>query len=255
MYRIHILRIARSLDQRSYKYYDISADSQQTTKKRRNSRGKKTSDLSPNKPDLPLLIGTSDPHDSSNLQPPTKQKKNPPPMAHNIVIDPFLQSVLQVSTQTRQQCMDLIDFSSANAVSATQQQQDPTENSTIHRDLTKQQRTLYAHLGELRSLNRNAILQVRETKHLTAEARQEIDRLHLHLQNLYYEERHLRGEIAGCESYELVGSFLLSIYLSIYYFFFVFGRGKGAYFPLLPRREMGGHICKIIDPLFMNNFF
>jgi hypothetical protein len=28
--------------------------------------------------------------------------------------------------------------------------------------------------------------------------------LHLQLQNLYYEERHLRGEIAACESYEYV---------------------------------------------------
>ena len=31
---------------------------------------------------------------------------------------------------------------------------------------------------------------------------QEIDALHLQLQNLYYEQRHLRGEIAGCEDYE-----------------------------------------------------
>ena len=130
-------------------------------------------------------------------------------MAHTIVTDPFLQSVLDTSTQTRQQCMDLIDFSSANAVSAsyyynnTAQQQGPSSPAAdLQRDLIKQQRTLYARLGELRSLNRNAILQVRETKQMTAEARQEIDRLHLHLQNLYYEERHLRGEIAACESYE-----------------------------------------------------
>lgn len=146
-------------------------------------------------------------------------------MAHSIVIDPFLQSVLETATRTRQQCMDLIDYASAHAVSVsannvstTLQHQDPTtttttaaatnaddddENmTTTQRDLTKQQRTLYARLGELRSLNRNAILQVRETKQWTSEARQEIDRLHLHLQNLYYEERHLRGEIAGCESYE-----------------------------------------------------
>lgn len=126
-------------------------------------------------------------------------------MAHTIITDPFLQSVLDTSTQTRQQCMDLIDFSSANAVSASHYintKQPPSPD--LHRELTKQQRTLYARLGELRSLNRNAILQVRETKQTTAEARQEIDRLHLHLQNLYYEERHLRGEIAACESYECV---------------------------------------------------
>lgn len=134
-------------------------------------------------------------------------------MAHTIVIDPFLQSVLETSTQTRQQCMDLIDFSSANASSSSNPQNTAaavTDDGTLQRRLTKQQRTLYARLGELRSLNRNAILQVRETKHLTAEARQEIDRLHLHLQNLYYEERHLRGEIAACESYEWVYLFLLN---------------------------------------------
>lgn len=130
--------------------------------------------------------------------------------------------------------MDLIDFSSANAVSVSQftgaaahssqltgtaahPSPPADDSSTTQRDLAKQQRTLYARLGELRNLNRNAILQVRETKQLTAEARQEIDRLHLHLQNLYYEERHLRGEIAACESYELVGS-LSSIFVS-----FLFG--------------------------------
>jgi hypothetical protein len=51
-------------------------------------------------------------------------------------------------------------------------------------------------------LNRKAILGVRSTKQETGEARQEIDALHLQLQNLYYEQRHLRGEIAGCEDYE-----------------------------------------------------
>ena len=149
-------------------------------------------------------------------------------MAHTIINDPFLQSVLKISTQTRQQTMDLIDFTSANAVSATvsphhhhhqnlndnsnnnstsdnpKQQQPPSSPPDHQLELTKQQRMLYAHLGELRSLNRNAILQVRETKQTTAEARQEIDCLHLRLQNLYYEERHLRGEIAACESYEYV---------------------------------------------------
>jgi len=34
--------------------------------------------------------------------------------------------------------------------------------------------------------------------------RQEVDKLHLQLQNLYYEQRHLQGEIAACESYEYV---------------------------------------------------
>ncbi|KUI56522.1 hypothetical protein VP1G_03865 [Cytospora mali] len=37
---------------------------------------------------------------------------------------------------------------------------------------------------------------------ITAEARQEVDVLHLQLQNLYYEQRHLQGEIAACESFD-----------------------------------------------------
>ena len=114
-----------------------------------------------------------------------------------IVTDSYLQSVLASSLHTREQCMNLIDLVKANAVAASQ-----TPSLEVQLDISKQQRLLYSHLGRLRELNRNAILKVRNTKQTTAEARQEIDRLHLQLQNLYYEERHLRGEIAACESYE-----------------------------------------------------
>ena len=95
--------------------------------------------------------------------------------------------------------MKLIDLSEANAIKTLQDI--PLEAQL---ELSKQQKVLYSYLAQLRGLNRNAILKVRNTKQSTAEARQEIDRLHLQLQNLYYEERHLRGEIAGCESYEWV---------------------------------------------------
>ena len=93
--------------------------------------------------------------------------------------------------------MSLIDLLEANAIAASQ-----TPSVEVQLEVSKQQRLLYSYLGQLRELNRNAILKVRNTKQTTAEARQEIDRLHLQLQNLYYEERHLRGEIAACESYE-----------------------------------------------------
>ena len=120
-------------------------------------------------------------------------------MTSTIVTDPFLQKVLETSTQTREQCSQLIDFAEANAVSASH-----TTPPDVQLELSKRQKLLYSYLAQLRGLNRNAILQVRGTKQTTAEARQEIDRLHLQLQNLYYEERHLRGEIAACESYECV---------------------------------------------------
>ncbi|KAL9069079.1 MAG: hypothetical protein Q9161_005726 [Pseudevernia consocians] len=115
----------------------------------------------------------------------------------DIVTDFYLQSVLATSLHTREQCMNLINLVEANAIVASQ-----TPSIGVQLELSKQQRLLYSHLGQLRELNRNAILKVRNTKQTTAEARQEIDRLHLQLQNLYYEERHLRGEIAACDSYD-----------------------------------------------------
>ena len=115
----------------------------------------------------------------------------------DIVTDAYLQSVLATSLHTREQCMYLINLVEANGSTASQ-----TPSIQIQLDVSKQQCLLYSCLGRLRELNRNAILKVRNTKQTTAEARQEIDRLHLQLQNLYYEERHLRGEIAACESYE-----------------------------------------------------
>ena len=93
--------------------------------------------------------------------------------------------------------MNLIDRFEANQIA--QGEEIPIE---AQYELSKQQKILYSHLSQLRGLNRNALIKVRSTKQRTAEARQEIDRLHLQLQNLYYEERHLRGEITACESYE-----------------------------------------------------
>ena len=119
--------------------------------------------------------------------------------AGDIVTDPFLRHVLDTSNRAGEQCLHLLDVAEVNATSASRS---PTSDAQL--ELSKQQKLLYSYLTQLRGLNRNAILEVRNTKQLTAEARQEIDRLHLQLQNLYYEERHLRGEIAACESYECV---------------------------------------------------
>ncbi|MCJ1366491.1 hypothetical protein MMC16_005620 [Acarospora aff. strigata] len=115
----------------------------------------------------------------------------------DIVTDPFLQSVLQTSTLTRQQCMTILDLVEAHPTST-----DALPPHDVLLQLSKQQKILFTYLAQLRGLNRDAILGVRQTKQATAEARHEVDRLHLHLQNLYYEQRHLRGEINACESYE-----------------------------------------------------
>ncbi|KAL8843508.1 MAG: hypothetical protein Q9170_000012 [Blastenia crenularia] len=114
-----------------------------------------------------------------------------------IVQDSFLKSVLTASSEARGKCMDLIDLAERSAIASSQ-----TLPTDIKLDLSQQQRLLNSNLASLRHASRESIFEVRETKQSTSEARQEIDRLHLQLQNLYYEERHLRGEISACESYD-----------------------------------------------------
>jgi THO complex subunit 5 len=114
-----------------------------------------------------------------------------------IVTDPALKLALETSSQTREQAIALLDLVSSH----------PPTSSPSHEfqlQISKQQKLLLTYLAQLRGLHRDAQVGARETKALTAEARQEVDRLHLQLQNLYYEQRHLQGEIAACESYEYV---------------------------------------------------
>lgn len=119
---------------------------------------------------------------------------------NEIVTDPSLLPVLQTSAETREQCQKLLSLLNPTADASSSE---PPENLALA--VSRQQKQLFAVLAQLRGQNRDAIFGVRDTKQLTAEARQEIDRLHLQLQNLYYEQRHLTGEIAACESYEYVG--------------------------------------------------
>ena len=118
-----------------------------------------------------------------------------------LVTDPDLQSVLHAAALARAQSLAILDLLDAHRASSSAS---PTDNNTAPQqlELSLQQKKLNTHLAHLRGLNRKAVLGVRSTKQETGEARQEIDALHLQLQNLYYEQRHLRGEIAGCEDYE-----------------------------------------------------
>ncbi|EHA24300.1 hypothetical protein ASPNIDRAFT_209342, partial [Aspergillus niger ATCC 1015] len=113
----------------------------------------------------------------------------------DIVANPSLLPVLGLSAETRDQCMKLLAVLDPTADLSD----DPQERALA---ASREQKQLFALLARLRGQNRDAIMRVRETKQSTAEARQEIDRLHLQLQNLYYEQRHLTGEIAACESYD-----------------------------------------------------
>ncbi|KAL4786732.1 phosphatidylinositol-glycan biosynthesis class S protein-domain-containing protein [Aspergillus varians] len=109
----------------------------------------------------------------------------------DIVSDPSLLPVLNTAAETRDLCQKLLSLLDPS-ITPDQIAESP---QTV-------QKHLFALLAQLRGQNRDAIFRVRDTKQGTAEARQEIDRLHLQLQNLYYEQRHLTGEIAACESYD-----------------------------------------------------
>lgn len=113
-----------------------------------------------------------------------------------IVTEPSLVAVLQISDQARDQANDLVNF--------VDQASDGPASAEEQAAISKQQKLLFTNIAHLRGLHRNACFSARDTKAETAEARQEVDRLHLQLQNLYYEQRHLQGEITACESYEYV---------------------------------------------------
>lgn len=116
--------------------------------------------------------------------------------------DESLKTVLRAAEETRTHCMHMLDWLEHNRSDA------PSEELQL--ELSKQQKLLGTRLARLRGLNRKAIFDTRATKQHTAEAKSEIDTLHLQLQNLYYEQRHLIGEIAACESYEYVSALFFS---------------------------------------------
>ncbi|KFY40100.1 hypothetical protein V495_05623 [Pseudogymnoascus sp. VKM F-4514 (FW-929)] len=111
-----------------------------------------------------------------------------------VVTDPSLKAVLTASREARQQAIDLLTLTSSPTTAAL-----PPATAAVQ--ISKQQKLLNGYLAQLRGLQRQATFGARDTKAQTAEARQEVDRLHLQLQNLYYEQRHLQGEIAACEAY------------------------------------------------------
>lgn len=119
--------------------------------------------------------------------------------AGDIVTDLQLSKVLQLAENVRQQSLAILDLLDSFH---GEELHDATEEEQLA--VTREQKTLNAHLALLRSVNRKVIFHVRAAKQETAEARQEIDGLHLELQNLYYEQSHLRSEILGCHEYESV---------------------------------------------------
>lgn len=111
----------------------------------------------------------------------------------NIVTDPFLLSILQTSTTVRSASLALLQ----------KKAQESSAETTPDTDLAdlRAQKSLLAHVGRLRGQNRNLAHTVRGIKAHTAASKSDVDTLHLSLQNLYYESRHLAGEIAACEDF------------------------------------------------------
>ncbi len=113
-----------------------------------------------------------------------------------LITDPTLQPLLSAAQNALAQILEMLSWVDQN------QSDEPSLGAQLM--LSKYQKRMIAHLAQVRGHNRRAITGVRATKQETAEARQEVDRLLLQLQNLYYEQRHLMGEIAACEGYEYV---------------------------------------------------
>lgn len=147
-----------------------------------------------------ISLGSESDFEATPLLPSRPQPSVFKMSALDIVQDPQLRSVLQAADRACEQCIAILDLIQAN--------RDPKTSSSYEQDLSTQQKVLYSHLAVVRGLNRKALLNARKTKQETTDARQEVDKLHLQLQNLYYEQRHLRGEITVCENYEYAQSIL-----------------------------------------------
>lgn len=114
------------------------------------------------------------------------------------VPDPLLRSALETSRSARENALALVDIVAQASAAAGDA---PLPHEALV-EISKQQKLMISYIAQLRGLHRSAHFRARETKSQTAEARHEVDVLHLQLQNLYYEQRHLEGEISACESFE-----------------------------------------------------
>lgn len=110
-----------------------------------------------------------------------------------IVTDPSLLDCLAVGERTRVLCHQILSTVESNGAAEL------SEDDRINRSRTH--KLLNALMTQLKGLHRIAIMSAREAKETTSEVRREVDRLHLQLQNLYYEQRHLRGEINACREF------------------------------------------------------
>ena len=122
----------------------------------------------------------------------------------DVITDPTLLSALAAADRARRQGQEIIQLLDSYHSDSSQEFASLPED--VEMQVARAQRQISGELGKVRTLHRRALQGIREEKAKTAEARHEVDTLHLQLQNLYYEQRHLNGEINACESYEYVAS-------------------------------------------------
>lgn len=100
----------------------------------------------------------------------------------------------------------------ANRLLQLQSRQDDLSDDEA-RQLSTDQKKLTILKIMLRGFNREMYLQNRSVKTATSEAKAQVDNLYLNLQNLKYEQQHLRTEIQDCRNYVYVLSYYLVIFI------------------------------------------
>jgi len=124
--------------------------------------------------------------------------------------DPDLLEVLETISAIRNTTLELLAQRDALNTEAVDHQAPTTDNDIASRSISTElentrlyeRSKVIAHITHLRGQHRRTVLSVRNTRQGVADARGEVDRLNLQLQNLVYEQKHLRGEIAACENYD-----------------------------------------------------
>ncbi|KAI9713006.1 MAG: hypothetical protein M1828_001480 [Chrysothrix sp. TS-e1954] len=109
-----------------------------------------------------------------------------------LVKDPYLLAILKTTSLLQGQAFALLELEDEAQELPNQEQISAFSGL---------QKGLGTYVSQLRGQNRRLAHLVHETKAQTGASRAEIDRLHLSLQNLYYEQRHLQGEISACEDF------------------------------------------------------
>ncbi|KAI9658815.1 MAG: hypothetical protein M1831_003841 [Alyxoria varia] len=122
--------------------------------------------------------------------------------ASSVVTDPELVSFLEINSRLQDEALALAELLSTQAENPSEETSAPPYlDQDPPQDIQAAYQRLNSIVAVLRGQNRRVAHITRQSKASTAASRAELDRLHLSLQNLYYEQKHLLGEIATCENF------------------------------------------------------